>query len=164
MQKTDSSSSTSPLFDAVAARATDAGVFGSIEVRDGMVVCAAANAAEPAFYRVETADGRIWVSLVTENRWLSESIESDLMHTGDKLEELLDEELADLDYTGQSLGFEHFRSDDMLFTFRSALPIAIDVVTAPTADVAAAGEITTVLLGYEACFRQLGDMDETEED
>ena len=51
--------------------------------------------------------------------WLSESIESDLMHSGDKLDELIEEELVDQGEEPGHISFEHFRSDDMLFTFRT---------------------------------------------
>lgn len=88
------------------------------------------------------------------DRWLSESIETDLLHTGDKVEELLAEELAEQGFpTGHGLRIEHFRSDDLLFTFRSPLSLS---PSAPDAADAAA----RYLLAYEACFRNLGDMDD----
>ena len=144
------------LVGAVASRAERSGVFKSVSPRDGMLVCEASDSAEPAFYRVEPEGETVWVSLVMEDRWQSESIEADLMHTGDKLEELLDEELAELGYDARSLGaptYQHFRSEDMLFTFRSAVPLSgLDAE-------AAAERVSQWLLAYEACFRQLGDMD-----
>ena len=154
----------SPKFDALlsalADRATSAQVFGQVTLADGVLTCTAAASAEPASYRVELDGGRIWVSLVTKDRWLSESIESELMHTGDKLEELLEEEMVDLGYTGEPLGFEHFRSEDLHFTFRSAVPVALDAI-----DGSASDTLALCLLGYEACFRQLGDMNaDAEED
>jgi len=153
-------SSVQSLFETAAARATEAGVFGAVEVRDGMLFCAAKDSAEESFYRVETHGEDVWVSLVMADRWQSESIEAQLMHSGDKLDELLDEELADLGYEGEPLGFEHFRSDDMLFTFRSRTPVRV----ADTGSDGAAETVTTCLLGYEMTFRQLGDMDTTGED
>ncbi|MEM1331204.1 MAG: hypothetical protein AAGG07_11640 [Planctomycetota bacterium] len=147
------------LLATVRSKADAAGVFGGAELRDGVVLCAAHNAAEPAFYRVEEIDGKLWVSLVTDNRWLSESIESDLVHTGDKLEELIEEEMVDLGYDGPPLPFEHFRSDDLLFTFRSPLPVNLESPSETDADT-----VALALLGYEACFRQLGDMDDSGED
>lgn len=131
-------------------QAQKADVFGECKVEGDRLSCAAKNSAEPAFYRVEFIGDDLWVSLVTENRWLSESIESELMHTGDDLTELLDEELADLGYEGSTPTYEHFRSEDMLFTFRTK--------------VADHAHATLLLLGYEATFRQLGDMDESGED
>jgi len=120
-------------------------------------VCAAKNSAEAAEYRLFEEAGKVWVSLVTDNRWLSQSIEAHLVNTGDKLEELLDEELYDVGYEGGTLTFEHFRSPDKLYTFRSPLPIGAD---APDA----AGIAAKCLLAYEACFRRLGDMDAADED
>ena len=112
------SPSTARLFEAVATVASKSGVFGPVEVRkagsQAILACAAKNSAEPAEYRLFEEGGRLWVSLVTDNRWLSQSIESQLYHSGDKLEELLDEELYDVGYEGQTLPFEHFRSKDLL--------------------------------------------------
>lgn len=141
------------MLERVRERAEQAGVFGPVRLESGRLVCPAAASAEPADYRVFTeADGSVWVELVTANRWLSESIETDLVHTGDKLNELLDEELADLGWEGGASTFEHYRSDDMLFTFRSKVPD-------PTPE-----SVAVWLLAYEQCFRQLGDMDDTGED
>ena len=94
----------------------------------------------------------MWVSLVMADRWLSESIEADLMNTGDKLEELLDEELAEFGFEGLNTASEHFRSEDMLFTFRTS----IDVPAAGLASVAP--EARGLLLAYEVCFSVLGNM------
>ncbi|USN98340.1 MAG: hypothetical protein H6810_09175 [Phycisphaeraceae bacterium] len=135
--------------------ARTSGVFADVCVTDDQLACAARGSAEPAFYRVSDEEGRVWVSLVTPNRWLSESIEAELMHTGDKLEELLEEELVDLGYEGPAPTFEHFRSEDMLFTFRSPVPREGDGF-----DGALAEKVKLMLFGYEACFRQLGDMSE----
>ncbi len=147
------------LFEAVGTVASRSGVFGPVEVKKNppMLACAAKNSAEAAEYRLFEEGGKVWVSLVTDNRWLSQSIEAHLMNTGDKLEELLDEELYDVGYEGSTLTFEHFRSPDKLYTFRSPLPIGAD---APDA----AGISAKCLLAYEACFRRLGDMDAADED
>lgn len=136
------------LLSTLKANAERSGVFGPVRLDPDRLVCPAANSAEPAEYRVYSdTKGQIWVELVTANRWLSESIETDLVHTGDKLNELLDEELADLGWEGRPSTFEHFRSDDLLFTFRSKVPASDP------------GTVATWLLAYEQCFRQLGDMD-----
>jgi hypothetical protein len=138
----------SEFLEAIAERARGAGVFGPVSVDRGALICAAKNSAEPAEYRIFSDAGKTWIAFVTPNRWLSESIESDLEHTGDHIEELIDEELAELDYKGPPLGAcQHFRDDQKLFTFRSV---------APGADAATAA---TCLLAYEACFRRLGDVD-----
>lgn len=150
---------TAGVLRGVAERARTADVFGDVEVGTGRVACAAKDSAEPAWYRVEMDGGRLWVSLVMKDRWLSESIESDLVHHGDSLEELLAEELEEGGYTGPALGFEHFRSEDKLFTFRSALPVAPG---SPASDASAVA--VTCLLAYERCFRNLGDMAGGDED
>lgn len=143
------------LLDQVCQQARKAGVFASCEVVDGRLECKADGSAEDAWYRVRWDGGRVWVSLEMADRWQSESIEAELVHTGDKLEELLEEELVDLGYEGPRPTFEHFRSDDMLFTFRTP----VDLKDRTLESEAAAESVSLVLLGYEACFRQLGDMD-----
>jgi hypothetical protein len=148
-----------PLLNRVKAKGEAAGVFGGCEVRGNRLVCRAANSAAPASYRVELDGGRVWVSLVMADRWLSESIESHLVDHGDRLEDLLEEELAELDYHGPKVTFEHYRSEDRLFTFRTPAPVALE-----KAGTEEAAEVTAkLLLGYEACFRQLGDMDAGED-
>lgn len=140
------------LLEQVAQRARQADVFGEVRIEGDRLVCTARDAEEPAEYRLDWDEaGGLWVSLVTANRWLSESIETDLLHTGDKIEDLILDELVDLGYDGPAPRVEHFRSDDMLFTFRS--PVRAGREGAPDAHAAA-----TTLLAYEACFRQLGDM------
>ncbi len=154
------------LFEAVRVIVSRADAFGSVELKAAgvnsethppMLAAAAKDAAEPAEYRLYEEVGKLWVSLVTDNRWLSQSIEAHLVNTGDKLEELLDEELYDLGYEGGTLTFEHFRSPDKLYTFRSPLPVKAD---SPDAAAVAA----KCLLAYEACFRRLGDMESSGED
>lgn len=146
------------FLNSVLKTAETAGVFERVAIEGDRLVCEASDSAEPADYRVFFEDGAVWVSLVTENRWLSESIEADLMHTGDKLEELLEEELVDLGYEGPPPTFEHFRSEDMLFTFRTAVPGVAEPLDGSMSETTG-----RVLLGYEACFRQLGDMSEDED-
>ncbi|MBX3365495.1 MAG: hypothetical protein KF866_12125 [Phycisphaeraceae bacterium] len=142
------------LLERVRSLAVDAGVFGRVTIQANELLCEAAASAEPAHYRLGMDGDRLWVSLTMADRWLSESIESDLMHTGDSMEELLEEELVELGFDHGPLPIEHFRSDARLFTFRSPLPIEIEHVAAPNAAETAA----TCLLAYEACFRNLGDM------
>ena len=49
-----------------------------------------------AWYELSPTQGGCLLALMTKDRWLSESIEGDLEHTGDELEELLEEELVEL--------------------------------------------------------------------
>ncbi len=148
------------LLERVRASAVDAGVFGGVKLKDGELVCEAAASAEPAHYRLGLDGNALWVSLTMADRWLSESIESDLMHTGDSMEELLEEELVEQGYEKGPLPVEHFRSDDRLFTFRSKLPMTLEQAGSP----AAADVALQCLLAYEACFRNLGDMSAGEGD
>lgn len=148
------------LLDAVASRAQASGVFGRIgAVKEGatggMLECEAKESGAPAFYRVEVEGDRVCVSLVMADRWLSHSIEADLLNTGDKMEELLDEELAELgvEHKGRDVSgmkVEHYRSEEKLFTFRSRVPGPVSEVSVET--------LSGCLLAYEACFGNLGDM------
>lgn len=147
---------TSPpnLLHRLAERAKSAGVFGPVGVREGILICHAKASAAPASFRVFAIGEVLWVSLVMADRWLSESIETDLLHSGDSITALLDEELMDL---GGRAGTacEHFRSDDLLFTFRSPLAIPRERWDTPEGEEAA----LRLLLAYESCFRRLGDME-----
>ncbi|MFO0873475.1 MAG: hypothetical protein U0575_05830 [Phycisphaerales bacterium] len=152
--------------------AESAGVFGVVEVlpgqsgRPGMLRASAPRAAAEAWYRIRHDGGAWCVEFVTPDRWLSESIEADLMHHGDPIEELVEEELAELDDGGRdgSAGdaargragaavvrpvVQHFRSEDLLYTFRTALP----------GEVPEASEASRFLRAYEAAFRELGDVE-----
>ena len=152
----DTKSEFGAVFSGVAKRAKQAGVFGEITVSSDGVQCRAKNSAEAATYRVFSKDGGLWVSLGMEDRWLSGSIEASLMGSGDKLNELIDDELDDLGVDDPASSFDHFRSPEMEFVFRSRVALsegdeAVEIVG-------------TWLLAYEQCFRRLGDMDQTEED
>lgn len=144
------------VLERVGDRARRAGVFGAVRVTIGRVECGAKASPSAAFYRLDVEGDRLWVSLVMGNRYLSQSIELDLVNSGDKLEELLEEELVELGYEGGTLAFEHFRSEDKLFTFRSPLPVRVGVM--PEREVEEVAGLC--LLGYEACFRRLGGMED----
>lgn len=143
------------MLNEVAGGAVSAGVFGEVRVEEGRggprLVCAAPASPEPAEFRVDEQDGRLWVSLVTPARYLSQSIEQDLVHQGDKIEDLLADELIDQESTVGRLPVEHFRSVDRLFTFRSPVPVGVG-------GVGGADVVLRVLLAYAACFGPLGDL------
>jgi len=115
------------LTQAVAERAKRAEVFESVDCQDKGLVCQARDVESEAFYKVtfEQASGEpaVWVGLYTADRWLSESIEADLLHSGDKMDELLEEELVELGYEDGGLAIEHFRDDAKVYVFRTKLPI-----------------------------------------
>lgn len=159
-ESTDAPARIRTLIEQVRPRTEKAGVFKDVRIEGDRLICEAENSDAPAFYRVVQQDGKLWVALVMEDRWLSESIEAELVHTGDKLDELIEEEMVELGYEGPRLPFEHFRSEDMLFTFRTALPFKPEQV-----DSEECIRLTEqLLLGYQAAFRQLGDMDVADED
>lgn len=146
------------LLDRVAVSVREADVFASVSVDGGRLICRPRDVDE-AEYRLDWDDsGGLWVSLVTPDRWLSGSIEGDLVHTGDKMDELVTDELVELGCDEPAGTVEHFRSEDMLFTFRTRVPVE-------NKDEAAAEKTASAfVLGYEACFRQLGDMSGETED
>lgn len=138
--------------------AEESGVFASVKAGPDRLVCEADGTGAPAEYRVEFEGSQVWVSLSTKDRWLSESIESDLLHTGDKLGELLEEEMIELGYDGPHPTFEHFRSEALEFVFRTPVrPCGAEP------DAACLEAAVQTLLGYEACFRNLGDMSTSDE-
>jgi hypothetical protein len=147
------------LFAALESPARDADLFDKVIVEDTRLRCVALGSAEPAEYRIELIDGQLWVSLSTEDRWLSGSIEAELMNSGDDLCEIIEEELVDQGCQNPRVTFEHFRDPEMRYTFRSR--IGVDPAGDPGP---VAAEAIRWLLGYEAAFRDLGDMSAPEED
>lgn len=154
---TDISDTKHKLYEHVRRGAIEADVFASVEIDERGVCCEADGPAEPAFYRVSVEEGSVWVSLETVDRWLSGSIEEELVKTGDKLDELLEEEIVELGHHQAVVEFEHFRSPDKIYVFRSKLSTALSDPTAPE-------HALLWLLGYELVFRELGDMTEDDED
>ncbi|MFG0256653.1 MAG: hypothetical protein ACF8GE_02000 [Phycisphaerales bacterium JB043] len=127
--------------------------FASSSLEGDRLSLLATETPEPVFFYLSYEDGRLWGGMATPDRWLSQSIEADLVHTGDSLVELIEEELADLGCALSIGGIEHFRDERMRYTFRSALPEAIS-----------ASDASLVLRAFDAAFRELGDMKETEDE
>jgi len=146
------------ILETITQGAKKANSFGSIEPSGLIIELQAWGAAEPACYRVYLDSDTPIVELATKDRWLSESIEAELVESGDKLNELIEDELVDLGYDEDSgaVKFEHYRSDDMEFVFRSKV--------IPMNGQEQSEACLQWLLAYEQCFRQLGDMDESEDD
>lgn len=144
-----------PLLQAVAEQAKKAGVFADVQLTDAALVCLARD--QPAAcYRLtlEPSSQLLQVGLFTADRWLSESIETDLLHTGDKLHELLEDELVELGWE-TSLPVEHFRSDAKEYVFQSSLALASFQGLPQDGLIKQAA---TLLLAYQAMFARLGDM------
>lgn len=144
------------LLQAVAKRAREAGVFAAVDVDGAALLCRPAETDVDGEYAVtcDPQDAGPFVVLRSPDRWLSESIETDLMHTGDDLGELIEDELSDL---GESYRPEvqHYRDDQMRYTFRSPIPIN---GSEP------AESASRLLLAYEAAFRNLGNMRPSKDD
>lgn len=144
------------LFEEVGDRVRDADVFAKVRRGDDALRCWARSVSSEAWYQAEVPEPHdmVWISLATPDRWLSESVEAELMHLGDKIEDLLEEELYDQGFEGR-LPVQHFRDEQKLYVFRSPvfLPKGENLEDEPMIR-----RVTQVLLAYEACFRQLGDM------
>ena len=92
-----------------------------------------------------------WQALLEQRTGISYALHTSILQAG------IYRRMVDLGYEDGQLPFEHFRSDDMLFTFRTRVPVGPDEESFLTL-------ARQLLLGYEACFRQLGDMGSTRED
>ena len=154
------SAQTNAAMVAIAALARETGLFGDVLATPTSVVANAANAADPAEYRVTVEGDKVWVSLVTAARYLSQSIEQTLVHSGDKAGDLLRDELIDVglltSHNDPLPIVEHFRSPrpEMLYTFRT--PLAITPADLAHEDARQAAFKT--LLAYRATFDELGGM------
>ena len=149
------------IFTAVCSNGRAKEVFASIETLGDRIRCHAKGCPEPAWYELASTDHGLMVRIATPDRWLSESIESDLMHFGDPIEELVEEELAELGWRGKVPTVKHFRDDAKLYTFENLVPLASD----STAGLSTATDLATkFLLAYEAAFRALGDVGGEDED
>ncbi len=146
------------LYEEVGERVREAGVFKKVRRTDDALRCGAKYVEAEAYYLVEVsqpAHDRVYVGLYTPDRWLSESIEADALHRGEKFEELIEEELADLGSDVTDIRVEHFRNDDKVFVFRTALTVTSQAQIDKEQTIA---RVTALLLAYEAAFRELGDM------
>ncbi|MBX3390464.1 MAG: hypothetical protein KF691_13525 [Phycisphaeraceae bacterium] len=145
------------ILESLSEFARGSGLFGEVKVLSNRLVASAAASAAPAEYRVEVDGDSIDVGLFMKDRWLSHSIEADLLNTGDDLEELLEEELVEVGYSGPALTIDHYRNDEKMFAFRSRTGIKLT-------EQGAEEKVRKVLTAYEACFRPLGDMHQEGDD
>lgn len=134
----------------IASDARTTGSFGELNITGHRLTAAVlSDDVHAQYYVAITGEQEAEIGLSTPDRWVSESIEADLVHRGDTLEELLEDELVDLG-CDRKLPVEHFRDEAKLYTFRSQLTW--------TSAENPASLLTTVLRAYEATFRQLGDL------
>lgn len=143
----------------IADRLRASNAFASVDSDGTCIRCRARDVESDAYYVLAPKDAGHVVRFETPDRWLSESVEADLYHSSDSLEELLEESLDELEWPIDRVPvttFRHFRSDDFLYTFENDVPVG----EGDPGDAAAIW-----MLAYEATFRELGDVaGETDED
>lgn len=148
------------LYEEVGDRVRKPDVFEKVRRTDERLICKAKGIEAEAYYSVEIPDAhdRVGIALQTLDRWLSESIEAELMFQGEKIEDLLEEELADHGLE-RRLDVQHFRDEQKRYTFRSEIAVPVEEVLDGPEMI---DRVTRALLAYEATFRELGDMKPTE--
>ena len=137
---------------ALASIASASGRFASVAQCASGLTCQARCAAS-AHYALERRGSEWVIRLATPDRWLSESIESELVESRDSMEELLLEELKDRDWAEPPVAVKHFRDDLKQYVFEAALMSSPSPATDRT-------RLATLFLSFEAMFAQLGDMAE----
>lgn len=137
-----------PLFDAARRDADSA-------------IAHATDTPEDAHFCVEVDSEGIWLTWASTDRYLSQSIEADLMFTGDDLDDMIDEEMVDAGWDlGKLSPSTHYRDDHMRFVFRCKAPIKPDAIDAQSH----AEPFANGLAGFATAFAELGDMSEGDED
>ncbi|MEO0476368.1 MAG: hypothetical protein AAF085_10440 [Planctomycetota bacterium] len=145
------------VFDAAVQPLTNCGAFAKVTRTEQGVRCDALHIEEECYYAAQLDDaGTLWVGWYSPDRWISGSIEGDLVHTGDKIDELLEEELVDQGLS-VSIPLEHYRNDEKVFVFQGKLEL-------PSNAEQATETLFRVLLAFQACFVELGDMSPEEDD
>jgi hypothetical protein len=145
------------LFKLVSEQAEQKGVFAEVKLEAQQLICQA-KTDDPdtkAWYKLTVGESDdIHVGVYTQDRWLSESIETDLVEHKDDIEDLLADEMYELGID-EGLGVFHFRDEDLQYVFRSQILMPADqaVDCAEFVDY-----VTKVLLAYESTFNQLGDL------
>lgn len=145
------------LFKQVSEKTQAKAAFADVKLEDQAVICHA-RTAEPdtkALYKLTVGESDdIYVGIYTLDRWLSESIEADLVEHKDDIEELLADEMYELGID-DGLPVFHFRDEDLQYVFRSQILMPSDK---PIDGPEFVEYVTKVLLSYEATFSQLGDL------
>ena len=147
------------LLPDVARRARESGVFSAIEMAGDALVCRPRASGVDGEYAVtwDAGKGGPYVVLRSADRWLSESIEADLMHSGDDMAELIEDELAELGEDYRPV-VRHYRDEAMRYTFGSVMP------DRGGSAARAADGVLRLLLAYEAVFSELGEMSASRDD
>ncbi len=138
------------LLSDLRARAAATSRFASVEILGDRLVCTALASSAPAQYCTWRVGSEWRVALSTPDRWLSESIESQLVESRETLEDLLAEELRDLDWAEPLAPVKHFRDENRQYVFEASLPVKSEQDDAV--------RVATFLNGFERTFAELGDM------
>jgi hypothetical protein len=85
-----------PILASVLSHANARGVFSKIEALPDRLRCHAKDCPEPAWYELAATGDVLTVRFATPDRWLSESIEGDMLEGRDTAEELVDDELVEV--------------------------------------------------------------------
>lgn len=141
--------------DAAATSLREGRAFARLDVRAPGLWAHPAGTDADAFYRIElTGAGQVWASWCSPDRYVSQSIEAELMWSRDDLDDMLDEELIDLGWdAGRLKPLKHFRDDDQLFVFRAQLPLNAGALVAGDGE-----NLARCLMAFDRVFSELGDM------
>lgn len=131
-------------------RALSSQRFGEVILKDGALRCRAKGAAAEAWFVITPNKSDWTISLLTGDRWLSESIEGDMLEGHDSVEELIDDELVEIGYPHRARPVKHYRDESKTYVFTSEIPLQ------GVPDIAEG--IATYLLAFSAAFLQLGEM------
>lgn len=163
----------SQLIDALVGKAEELDIFDGVEAQADRVLCFADGPESPAWYMIrfdhfvgggayddgEEQKPSVTLSWNSKDRYLSQSIESDLVYTGDDLDDMLDEELVDLGWSrGRLDPFKHYRDEEETFVFVFRIPIEQSKLRMQDAD-----DLLKCLQAADLVFSELGDMAEDED-
>jgi len=156
---TASADTSESVLPALRRLADESGKFAGSELAGDLLRLKARDAAAEAHYEIARDGAGFTMRLLTADRWLSESIESQLVEHGDDLEDLLEDELVEVGFEptrdGDIPKVRHFRDTRRNYTFECVVPLGPD---------GALESLRKFLLGWEATFRGLGDMSGGEEE
>lgn len=116
---------------------------------------------DEALFCVEIDDEGVWLAWASEDRYLSQSIEAELVFTGDDLDDMIDEEIVDAGWDlGKLAPNAHFRDDERRFVFRCKAPVDAETLDPKTH----APAFASALAGMVEAFAELGDMQPDDDD
>lgn len=148
-----------PLLEGVAKRLEGQSLLRNPEFTHDLLTVWHDHPEAEAGYLVEIDGPSVWVGWFTADRWLSGSVEADLVHTGDDLADLIEEELVELGGKGP-IHLEHFRDEQKRFIFRN--PLRMDDLESGL-EGKAEEVVARLVEAYARAFSELGDLKPEEE-